>query len=98
MQQILDAAIALTVTFGIKSKHSTTEILGHVITVQCIQWYLMQIIGKGLVISYGEGGFKMGTSRVRNFLHPRVKLFVPPLLKSRNLLHPRFNIAKTSSS
>ena len=25
---------------------------------------------KGLVINYGEGGYKMGEPRVRNFLHP----------------------------
>ena len=38
---------------------------------------------KGLIINYGEGGYKMGKSRVQNFLRPpppqdRVKLFVPP--------------------
>ena len=42
-----------------------------------------------------EGGYNMGKSRVRNFLHP-------PLLKSGNLLRlspppPPFNMAKTSS-
>ena len=36
---------------------------------------------KALVINYGEGGYKMGKPRVRNFLHP------PPLLKSGNFLH-----------
>ena len=54
---------------------------------------------KGLVINYwegggggGEGGYKMGKSQVRNFLcsppQDRVKLFVSPLLKSGNFLHP----------
>ena len=50
-----------------------------------------------LVINYvggggGGGGYKMGKSRVRNFLrHPpqdRVKLFAPPPLLGGNFLHP----------
>ena len=56
--------------------------------------YLVQVVGrggksfgKGLVINYGEGGgeggYKMGKSRVRNFLRPlpqdRVKMSAPPL-------------------
>ena len=28
---------------------------------------------KGLVINYGEGGYKMGKSRVQNFLRPHLK-------------------------
>ena len=49
------------------------------------------------------GGYKMGKSRVRNFLRPppqdRVKLFVPPLFKSGNFTRPPppYNMAKTSS-
>ena len=47
------------------------------------------------------GGYKMGKSRVRNFLRPPtqdgVKLFAPPLLKSGNFSHPPYNMAKTSS-
>ena len=63
------------------------------------------LLGKGLVINYGEGGggYKMGKSRVWNFLCPpppqdRVNLLAPPLLKSGNFLRPPpFNMAKTSS-
>ena len=40
---------------------------------------------KGLVINYGEGGYKMGKLRVRNF-----KLYAPP--------PPTITMAKTSSS
>ena len=48
------------------------------------------------------GGYKIGKSRVRNFLRPppqdKVKLFTAPLLKSGNFLHPPpYNMAKTSS-
>ena len=44
---------------------------------------LFSELNKGLVIDYGEGGgYKMGKSRIRNFLVPppqdRVKLCVPP--------------------
>ena len=52
------------------------------------------IADKGLVINYGEGGgYKMGKSRVWNFLCPpppqdRVKVFAPPLLKSGNFSRP----------
>ena len=56
------------------------------------------IMGRG-------GGYKMGKSRVRNFLCPpplfqdRVKLFAPMLLNSGNFLWAplTFNMAKTSS-
>ena len=52
----------------------------------------------------GREGYKMGKSQVQNLLRPphppqdRVKLFVPPLLKSGNFLcPPPYNMAKTSS-
>ena len=42
----------------------------------------LELLGKQLIINYGEGGYKMGKSRVRNFLRPppprvRVKLVAP---------------------
>ena len=59
-----------------------------------------------MVISYGEGGYKIGKSRVRNLLcpphHDKVKLFAPPLLKSpppiqygENFKLPHKNYPKT---
>ena len=53
---------------------------------------------KGLVINYGEGGYRTGKSRVQNFLRPpptpqdRIQLVVPPppppqLLKNGNSLY-----------
>ena len=41
----------------------------------------------------GGGGYKMGKPGVQNFLTPpppqdRIKLFVPPLLKSGNFMRP----------
>ena len=59
--------------------------------------------GKGLVINYGEGGYKMGKLRVRNFCAPpphpqdRVKVFAPPPFKGWELFAPPFSLAKTSS-
>ena len=55
---------------------------------------------KGLVINYGEGGggYKMGKSRVRNFLRPpsrQGKTFRAPLLKSGNVLRPPSRQGKT---
>ena len=35
--------------------------------------YRIFTYSKGLVISYGEGGYKMGKSWVQNFLHPLLK-------------------------
>ena len=60
---------------------------------------------KGLVINYGEGGYKMGKSRVQNFLRPpqdRVKLVTAPrplffLIVETFCTPPPFNMAKTSS-
>ena len=59
---------------------------------------------KGLVINYGEGGYKSGKLQVRNFLRPpppqdRVKLFVPPPPPFKEWKHfvPPCNMAKTSS-
>ena len=60
----------------------------------------------GLVINYGEGGYKMGKSWARKLLRPpppqdRLKLFAPPtLLKAGNFLcpPPPFTIANTSSA
>ena len=73
--------------------YSDTKTLPHNLSIEA---------AKGLVINYGEGGgYKMGKSRVRNFLCPpprdRVKLFSPPLLKSGNFSRPPYNMAKTSS-
>ena len=50
----------------------------------------------------GGGVYKMGKLQVRNCLRPpplqdRVKLFVPPLLKSGNFTCPPYNMAKTLS-
>ena len=57
---------------------------------------ILPLCGKGLVINYGEGGYKMGKLRFRNLLPPsrqgktfcppqeRVTLFAPPFL------HPPF--------
>ena len=59
---------------------------------------------KGLVINYGEGGgYKMGKSRVRNFLRPppppsrQGKTFCAPPFKDWKLFAPPYNMAKTSS-
>ena len=41
----------------------------------------------------GRGGYKMGESQVRNFLHP--PFFVPPLLKCVNFKLPYKNYLKT---
>ena len=57
---------------------------------------------KGLVVNYGEGGYKMGKSQVWNFLRPpppswHCKTFRDPpplLLKSGNFLGPPFSMAK----
>ena len=65
-------------------------------------------IHKGLVINYGEGGGGLQNGKigpgVRNFLclpppppQDRVKLFVPPLLKSGNFTRPSYNMTKISS-
>ena len=40
------------------------------------------VLSKGLVSNYGEWGYKMGKSHIRNFLAP------PPCLKSSNFVHP----------
>ena len=65
----------------------------------------VNIVHRGLVINYGEGGYKMGKSRFKNVLRPpppqdRVKLFAPPLfLKEWKLFVPpptTFNMAITS--
>ena len=56
---------------------------------------------KGLVINYGEGGYKNGKIAGPKLFAPppqdRVKLFVPPLLKSGNFSCSHYNMAKTSS-
>ena len=59
------------------------------------------ILGTGHQL--GEGaGYKMGKSRVRNFLRPPTRqgktfLAPPPILKSGNFSRPPNNMAKTSS-
>ena len=52
---------------------------GVVLTPVCLD------VIKGLVINYGEGGYKMGNSRARNFVHPssrQGKTLRDPLLES----------------
>ena len=46
-----------------------------------------------MVINYGEGGYKMGKSRVQNFLRPpppqdRIKLFAPPFQRVETFRAP----------
>ena len=59
-------------------------------TSGCDPMYNCQYLGKGLVINYGEGGggYKMGKSRVRNFLRPpsrQGKTFCAPPFKEWKL-------------